>query len=173
MFSNGSSLRSAVFRKTEKGRAELAKRKLGLGGKQRGVLIMLDGRKRLSDIETLFNRLELEAVVALLIQLDLIEASGDGGPAEVLVPTEAAPAAHLLTAKQMMIKSANEHIGLMAAELIARIENSRDQAQLLSVVGHWSMAMHASKTGKLVASLQLEQVKECIQNPDYASSPLP
>jgi hypothetical protein len=167
MSSNVPGLRDGVFCKTEKGRAELGQRQAGLNSRQRSVLIMLDGRKRLSDLETLLPSEVLQGIVDVLVEQDFIApvrlkiepaAVGPAGAS-----ARGAPSAKLIEIKQMMVQSAEAHIGLLAADVVRRIEHAGDEAQLMSVLGHWNMAMHESKHGREVARLQLDQIKASLQ----------
>ena len=58
-----------------------------------------------------------------------------------------------------MTDSATTYLGVMAAELVARIARARTRAELLAVVGHWHMAMRDSKYGRDAAGLYLERVR--------------
>lgn len=147
-----------VFAKTPKGRAEVAHRSTLLSGKQRSTLIMIDGQKRLSVIGALISEPEVAKIVDILLAFELVAARS-----EVAVSAAAsarpADAARLLHIKSMMTRSAETYLGLMAAEVVRRVEQACDEAQLLSVLGHWHMAMRESKYGKDVAGTHLEQIK--------------
>jgi hypothetical protein len=132
---------------------------------------MLDGRKRLSDLETLLPSEVLQGIVDVLVEQDFIApvrlkiepaAVGPAGVSAAPIP-QGAPSAKLIEIKQMMVQSAEAHIGLLAADVVRRIEHAGDEAQLMSVLGHWNMAMHESKHGREVARLQLDQIKASLQ----------
>jgi hypothetical protein len=166
-----SELHDMVFAKTPKGRAEVAQRSALLSRKQRSILIVLDGKKRLSAIHTLLPSQELAAIVHQLLALELIAAQIEvavsaaapktAAAGHPLTPAPAQPAdpARLLRLKAMLIDSAETHLGLMAAEVVRRVELACDETQLRSVLGHWHMAMRESKYGKDVAGMHLEQIK--------------
>ena len=63
----------------------------------------------------------------------------------------------------MMTESAEAYLGLMAADLVRRIQKAGDEAQLQSVLGHWHMAMRESKYGRAVAGERLAQIRACFQ----------
>ncbi|NRR31442.1 hypothetical protein HSX11_14790 [Oxalobacteraceae bacterium] len=79
-------------------------------------------------------------------------------PASTLVITTA-DTASMLRIQAMMIESAEAFPGLMAADLVRRIQRTDDEAQLLSVLGHWHMAMCQSKYGRAVAGELLAEIK--------------
>ena len=72
--------------KTDKGRAEIAGRSGALTALQRRVLIVIDGKKTVNDLESVVRVGELEAVLLHLLQEELIE------PTEHIAPLQA-PAA--------------------------------------------------------------------------------
>lgn len=174
-----------VFAKTPKGRAEVAQRSTGLNGKQRSILIVLDGQKRLSAIRTMLPVQEMAGVVDFLLALELIApqtevAASTTAPRtatiERTLASASAPladAAKLLHIKSMMTHSAETHLGLMAAEVVRRVQQACDETQLLSVLGHWHMAMRESKYGKDVASMHLEQIKASFRGEEKIAPPSP
>lgn len=177
--------RDIVFAKTPKGRAEVAQRSTGLNGKQRSMLIMLDGQKRLSVIATLLPEQEVAGIVDILLEFELIAPQTEVAVSatapqtatvdRTLTSAAAQPAdsAKLLRIKSMMTRSAETHLGLMAAEVVRRVEQACDETQLLSVLGHWHMAMRESKYGKDVASMHLEQIKASFRGEDMIALPSP
>ncbi|MGJ7915746.1 hypothetical protein ACI48D_09755 [Massilia sp. LXY-6] len=147
-----------VYAKTEKGRAEVAQRSLGLNSRQRTVLILLDGRKRCSVLVGLLPAGQLAAIVGELLSMGLIVRSGVSAPA-----TAAPSSARLAQVKAEMVETAQSCLGLLAAEVVRRIERAADERELLGVVGHWHMALQASKHGREAAQAHLERVMESLR----------
>lgn len=58
-----------------------------------------------------------------------------------------------------MVKTAEACLGLMAAEVVRRIERAGDRHELLGVVGHWHMALQASRHGRETALEHVERVR--------------
>lgn len=169
--------RDVVYAKTARGRDELAQRSLGLHARQRSLLILVDGRKDVAALAALVPA-GLAASVGELLALGLIApASGvPVPPAPATMPTTpaapvAAPAAPAATpvsdeaavrlahVKATMIATAESCLGLLAAEVVKRIERAADADALLAVVGHWHMALQDSKRGRELAMAGVEQVK--------------
>jgi hypothetical protein len=160
-----------TFGKTPAGWAEVAQRAAGLSSRQRSILIILDCQKRLREVATSLSPQELSEIADLLLKLKLIEPKIDAAASEAAsltpavrptVPSVSAPApasAKLLQMKSMMSRSAETYLGLMATDIVRRVEQASDETQLLSVVGHWHMAMRDAKHGKDVAGPLLEQIK--------------
>lgn len=70
----------------------------------------------------------------------------------------------------MLTHSAETYLGLMAVEVVRRVEQACDEAQL-SVLGHWHMAMRESKYGKGVASMHLEQINASFRGENMIAPP--
>jgi hypothetical protein len=151
-------LRATVFGKTEAGRVEVGQRSAGLTARQRAVLILLDGQRPLGGIETWLAEDDmLEAVEALLRKgLAGIASAPPAMPAPV--PATVATAA-VAAARELMVNAARKHLGLMAADLVRRIEHAKDEGQLAGVIGLWHVSLRESKTGKPCAEGLLAQAR--------------
>lgn len=51
---------------------------------------------------------------------------------------------------------------LLATEVVRRIEGAADETALLAVVGHWHMALQASKHGREAALAHVERIRESL-----------
>lgn len=166
-----SALHDTVFVKTAKGRAEMTARSAGLKSRQRTLLIMLDGQKRLGDIAGL-SEAERVQTIRQLLALELAAPLTGGAriatPVPQATPATAETAATVATAataeklagiKALMTDSANTYLGLMASDVVRRVQAARDETELLSVVGHWHMAMRESKYGREAAETYLEHIR--------------
>lgn len=161
-------LRQTIFIKTAKGRAEMAARSAGLKSRQRSVLIMLDGRKSVRDIagfpaedvsDDIRHLLALE-LIAPMRAVDAEEATpGVPAPRQAAADDAVADTPALADIRALMTDSANTYLGLMAADVVARVRRARDRTELLAVVGHWHMAMRDSKYGRDAAGVYLERVR--------------
>jgi hypothetical protein len=154
--SRTSAVRDAVYAKTTKGRSEVVSRGMGLSGRQRGVLIMLDGRTSCAALAPLMPAGQVAFIVEQLLALDLIAPCG-----AVVAPPAATVDRNdgLARVKRYMASTAQAHLGLLAAEVVARIERAADGGQLRAVVGHWHMALQDSKHGRAAAEDHLREVR--------------
>lgn len=153
-----------VYAKTAMGQQEVKQRGAGLTARQRAALIMLDGQRDASVLAALMPAEQIAAVLAALIALDLIASAPADDPELVAAPApESAPRApesgKLAAIKAELIGSAELYLGVMAAEIVARVRQAGDDAQLLRVLGHWNMAMQDSKHGKDAARTLLARSK--------------
>jgi hypothetical protein len=159
---------AAVYAKTATGRGELAARGLGLSRRQRSVLILLDGQRSCGALAAMMADGQVADIVAELLALDLIAPCAGAAvpvPASATAAAAVPPAATsygdagIAAIKAYMVQAARTHLGLLAAEVVERIERAGDAAQLRGVVGHWHMALQASKQGRETAAAHLERVR--------------
>jgi hypothetical protein len=136
---------SAVFMKTAKGRNEIAQRSLGLNSRQRQVLILVDGVKQLHAINNILPETEVVRIVDFLQQEEMIalQQTSLRLPATTLTNDPAKIAA----LKRLLSDTARNYLGLLAADILRRIDKAQDAAELLSVLGLWHMALRQSKYG--------------------------
>ncbi|HEX8477168.1 MAG TPA: hypothetical protein VF663_02470 [Telluria sp.] len=145
-----------VYAKTAAGRAELAQRSAGLTARQRAALIMLDGQRDATALHAVMAAEQVAPVLAALIALGLI--------APPTVTLGIPPASSSLDAiKTELIAAANMYLGVMASDVILRVQKAADATQLLRMLGHWHMAMQDSKHGKIAAAALLEKTKAALQ----------
>jgi hypothetical protein len=165
-------LETAVYAKTAKGRDEVAARCMGLNGRQRTVLIMLDGHKPCGALAPLMSAGQVADIVGQLLALDLIEPrAADGGP-PAAQPQTASPGEHdalFVRVKRYMVQTAQAHLGLLAAEVVGRIERTNDADQLRAVVGYWHMALRDAKDGRATACAHLEHVRAGLREAGVAA----
>lgn len=169
------SLESAVYAKTAKGRSEVASRGMGLNGRQRTVLILLDGHKPCGALAPLMPAGQVADIVGQLLALDLIEPRmADGGapaarPETVRDTPRGEHDAHVARVKRYMVQTAQTHLGLLAEEVVGRIERTNDANQLRAVVGYWHMALRDAKDGRATAGAHLEHVRAGLRDAGVAA----
>ncbi|WP_028105089.1 hypothetical protein [Pseudoduganella violaceinigra] len=167
-------LRATVFAKTEAGRAELGQRSAGLTARQRAVLILLDGQKALGEIDTWLGEDDMLESVEGLLRKGLAgitsapppkaaqQPPAAPAPTSVVAPImvrAAVGAAAIAAARELMVAAARKHLGLLAADLVRRIELAKDESQLSGVIGLWHVSLRESKTGKPCAEGLLEEAR--------------
>lgn len=179
-------LLATVFGKTEAGRAEVAQRSAGLSARHRSVLILLDGQRALGEIDTWLGEDDMMEAVEALLRKGLAGISSAPPavvrqvapePAAAPAPAPAAapaappapiappapspkpPSPALAAARELMAAAARKHLGLLAADLVRRIEHAKDEGQLAGIVGLWHVSLRESKTGKPCAEGLLEQAR--------------
>jgi hypothetical protein len=146
-----------VYAKTPAGRGEVAHRSAGLNARERAALIMLDGVQAATMLVKLMPADQVAPVLAALLAQGLIAAPVPAAPAQ------SAEATALGAIKADLIEAAQTHLGLMASEIVERVRQAADAAQLLRILGRWHMAMQESKHGREAASNLLEKTRATLQ----------
>jgi hypothetical protein len=193
---------SSIFAKTPKGREVIAKRGAGLNARQRSVLIMLDGIKRLDKLMTPIPKEELRSIVDFLANEELISvtnaaeieaakkplakestilpaatnATPDDSQTTKLIETTSSinlaaevmqqfltDDTKLREVKDFMTTTAHTYLGLLSANLIRRIEHTKDAQELIAMLGQWHMALCDSKHGKRFAATYLDQISATLR----------
>ncbi|MBY0572482.1 MAG: hypothetical protein K2P84_02275 [Undibacterium sp.] len=203
---------STIFSKTSKGREEITQRRVGLNARQRGVLIMLNGIKRLDHLISPIPKEELGSIVHFLAEQELIEISPNSimleepsmgntikSANESIIATSTVTQASVLLrsstlsatentqtraqaafltdtkklreVKDFMTTTAQTYLGLLSADLIRRIEKSKDAPQLMAIVGQWYIALRESKNGQRFASTYMEQALAVLRGDDAMLDP--
>lgn len=140
----------AVFVKTAAGHAALTERTALLNGRQRSLLIVINGKRDYAALQGIVPELALAPALGALRELGLITLiAGEATPTEAPAIQAAAPDALRFEAvKHMMTESAERFLGPMAGALARRISAANDDKQLRAAMGHWHMALRESKYGR-------------------------
>jgi hypothetical protein len=150
-----------IFSKTEAGREEIAQRSAGLSMKQSSVLIMLDGTRKLGALTAQMAQEELLAIVTYLFKQGLIQCPEYSPP---LIDTSVVHDVEVLTKiKNYMKQTARKHLGLLSANLVTRIDRARDASEVVTVVGHWHMAVRESKDGRHFISDYMNKISAALK----------
>jgi len=153
--------------KTPRGREEITLRSHDLHPLQRRLLIVADGTKTVADLRAMRLTQDTDDIIRLLIGKELIAIERRVGtmPATAAAVTPA-PAAPALTddphkvrqVKDFMMGVAKRCLGLLAADIVERIEKAPDARCLMSLVGQWHMALRESKKAHGYIDGWLEEV---------------
>jgi hypothetical protein len=161
---------SAVYRKTDKGIAELASSRGQLDRRLRPLLILVDGRRPLDRIKTLVEGLGITSNdLDHLAALGLIELAGKS-PATIEVaaepPTETkagAPRTNLerfSDGRRFLNETATSVLGVRALFFVLKVEKTSSVADLRALLGDFEAAI-AKKRGRPF-SVQCRMVAEDI-----------
>jgi hypothetical protein len=123
-----------LFRKTAKGVAEIQTRTHRLQPRLRSALILVDGRRRGSELKPLILA-EPEATLRTLAEQGFIEpteppAAKDGLPAVAPAQKPAAPVESFREQRRVAVRLLNELLGPAAETLAIRMERARNMDEL-------------------------------------------
>lgn len=162
------SLADVIYAKTPEGRDEVAQRRCGLSSRQRSILIVLDGERRVDSLLGLMPAAQVQAILDELAALGLIAPATGLAPStavsSALPPVRRIDHARLAQVRQMMTGTAETYLGPMAAELIRQVQSADDEIGLQRALAHWHMAMQASKYGREVAESHLALIRASLED---------
>lgn len=127
----------AIYRKSEKGAEAIATRGHGVGGKQRMLLILVDGKKTAEELIKLAAGMGESAQLLQQLETDgLIEVVAHAAPA--VKPGVAAAGlptgVDLGKARALATRLLAEQLGPLADELAIRLEAAKDMPQFVEVM---------------------------------------
>ena len=138
---------NGIYRKTEKGRTEIATRVNKLGLRERTMLIMVDDKTNRAGLMSRSSHPStadiLDALLAQgFIEVDSGAAASGAGPVVVATAAEAAPAAPASAPVEVSLTSASRFacrmlmdcMGPAADDLTALIEKSKDAGDLTNIL---------------------------------------
>jgi hypothetical protein len=146
----------AIYRKSDKGTQAIGSRALGVSGKLRMLLILVDGIKKVEELQRLAAQAMIGEPDQLLEQLladGLIELESAGAPDPAQNKTLAGSGpADLGKAKAQAARLLSELIGPGSADLCKRIEGAKDTPQFIEAMKLAYSAVRDVK-GQTVANL--------------------
>lgn len=146
----------AIYRKSDKGTQAITSRALGVGGKLRMLLILVDGHKNVEELKRLAVQAMISEADQLLEQLvaeGLIELESAGTPDPVQSKTVAgASSTDLAKAKSQATRLLIELLGPSSEELCMRIEGAKDAPQFIEAMKRAYSVVRDVK-GQAVANL--------------------
>ena len=111
----------------------------------------VDGRGEARLLATVMPLDQVAPVLATLLALGLLTAARH-------VPEPLA----LASIKGELADLVESYLGVMAGDVVMRVRQAGDAAQLMRVRGQWHMAMQGSKHGKDAAAALLEKTKAAL-----------
>jgi hypothetical protein len=153
----------SIFRKTTVGVASFAHTSVGLNQAQRGLLIMIDGKRTMTDLRklaTVFG--DCDALVKQILEMGMIEPAPAAVPDSASSSTSAATAAlakmtsdsQLATARTATAKYVADVMGPMGDKLGVAIERSKTLAELTQSVDTAAIVLEDLKGAPVAKALQ-------------------
>ncbi len=150
----------SVYRKTTVGVASFARTSMGLNQAQRGLLIMIDGKRTMTDLRKLAAVFgDCDALVKQILELGMIEPA----PAPEVAPPSAGSTAalalmtsesQLATARSATAKYIADSLGPMGDKLGLAIERSKTLAELAQSVDTAAIVLEDLKGAPAAKALQ-------------------
>jgi hypothetical protein len=164
--------KQTVFAKTDQGREALTSRPAGLGPRLRSLLIMVDGKRSVGDLDKLLGSEGAAApLLDQLVEQGWIEGGAAAAPASPPVLTavvEAEPAAPasapaplvealpFADARRLVVRFINDQLGPMGETLAIRVEGCKTAADLTAMLPRIRDGLRNFKNSATVAQFDQE-----------------
>lgn len=170
-----------VYEKSALGFNEFITDKRTLGVRERQVLLLVNGIRKLDDLEKFFKKdllidtiRKLESEGYIYLPLDHKQNQqqqpqhANNFPATLSfldVQDTAAPICpvKLAAVKAILIEAADDYLGIMGRGIKAKIEACENEDSLRQSISSWHMAMRESKLGRESASFLMEQIHQTLE----------
>jgi hypothetical protein len=166
-----------IYEKSTAGQLEITGDRRALSMKHRQVLIMVDGKRTDDEIKNHLPNLNVAETLADLERLGYIYNTASPAKPSPTVSIAQSPvttpnlqetplsAEQLAAAKEILVTSTNECLGIMGRGMAEKIEAVQNRGELKVWVSQWHMAIRESRLGKPLASVLLDQVEQILENP--------
>lgn len=125
----------AIYRKSEKGAEAIATRGHGVGGKQRMLLILVDGKKTAEELIKLAAGMGESAQLLQQLEADgLIELVASAAPAKPAAAAGLPAGVDLVKVRALAIRLLAEQLGPLADDLSIRLEAAKDMPQFVEAM---------------------------------------
>jgi hypothetical protein len=170
-----------VYEKSAIGHNEFINEKRTLHFKERQVLLLINGIRKIEDLEQFFKKeLLLETIQKLESNGYIQRSQGILAEKEPSITTQSffntdsattpIDPAKITAIKTILIEAADDYLGLMGRGIKVRIEACSNEVDLRSCISSWHMAMRESKLGRESTSFLMEQIHQTLENKMLDSS---
>ena len=157
-----------IYKKTSYGQEEVSNPRRSIGLKERQLLIMVDGKRSAEDLgkfislENIKDALEFLAKLGFIMPAHIQEPSKINGYTTTNSQTLNLSANQINSIKEHLLKSTDEHLGILGRSLRRKIEIASSDEDMKVSISQWHMAMRESKSGRDIAHVLMDEVKVLI-----------
>jgi hypothetical protein len=154
--------KNVLYHKSTKGSEAIATRQHGLTPKLRSVLIMVDGKRTVEDLEQVARALgDPDALLGQLLEQGFIEPGATVAPPRESKPaplpaSPAVPAAALQAAQRFAARRLTDLLGPNAEDACMRIEGAHDLHELEVAIGRAEHLLREFKSGHVADEYMAE-----------------
>jgi hypothetical protein len=164
-----------VYEKSALGYNEFINDKRTLHFKERQVLLLVNGLRKVEELEQFFKKDLLTEIIQKLESNGYIQRP-QGALTENKAPittqsffnadNSATPInpEKIEAIKTILVEATDDYLGLMGRSLKTRIETCSDGVDLRNCISSWHMAMRESKLGRESTSFLMEQIHQALEN---------
>lgn len=165
-----------VYEKSALGFDEFATSKRTLSVRERQVLLLVNGVRKLDDLEKFFKKELLDETIQKLASTGFIIIANSAQASNqhtnvsgrFFLDTNSTNVAinpvKMAAVKNILLDATDDYLGLMGRALKDRIDKCIDQVDLRACVSSWHMAMRESKLGRESTDFLLEQIHQTLEN---------
>ena len=140
---------SFIARKTSLGAHTVTLRDSGLPTHLRRLLLLADGKRNLADLGSMLPGRNIAADLHELAIRGLVDdASASPGPTTLIEGDDPKLAGNWMEASNFMMARAKESLGIMAADVIEKLESAHDAESVRQARSEWYRAMRGSRHGR-------------------------
>lgn len=167
-----------VYEKSTRGFNEFANHQRTLSGRERQVLLLVNGVRNLDDLTKFFKQAHLFNIIDKLVTEGYIQQLHSLQKATTSNAATTKAALSLLNAqkrtqpicpeklayvKNILIEAADDYLGIMGNSIRAKIESCEGETSLRQCISNWHIAMRESKLGRESASFLMAQIHQSIK----------
>ena len=131
---------------------------------------MVDGKRSADDLAKYISLPNVEETLAQLAKLGYVmpghlQEVSKSNPYKTTTSPELNLSADQINAiKELLLKSTDEHLGILGRNLRRKIEETSNDEQMKLSISQWHMAIRESKTGRDISHVLMDEVKALIPN---------
>lgn len=166
-----------VYEKSALGYNEFTNNRRTLNVRERQVLLLVNGVRKMEDLEKFFKK-ELLTETILKLELEgfiypansqvnkVVEQNNNIFSRFLDTQSEAPPInqAKLAAVKTILLEASDDYLGLMGRNIKEKIEKCDNEADLRNCISKWHMAMRESKLGRESTDFLMEQIHQTLEN---------
>jgi hypothetical protein len=160
-----------IYQKSALGMQEIFSSERSLNTRQRQVLVLIDGKRSIDDLEAFFERRQLAEILLMLEQegfTSMLDGPYTGSTAQAGQTLSESKTVlsddQINIIKQILINGADDYLGLLGRSLKEKIHTTAEFKKLRHFISMWHMAMRESKLGRASADILMEQINNTIEN---------
>jgi hypothetical protein len=167
-----------IYQKSALGMQEIFSSSRSLNTRQRQVLVLVDGKRSIEELESFFEKRQLKEILSSLEQLGFTEQLDASAPVmhpagnhatHALSETRITLSPEQVNAiKQILLNGADDYLGIMGRGLKEKIQVTTEFKKLRNFISLWHMALRESKLGRESAGVLMAQINHTIESATLA-----
>jgi hypothetical protein len=161
-----------IYQKSALGIQEIFSSNRSLNTRQRQVLVLVDGKRSIEELEAFFEKRQLKEIMTSLEQLGFTKpldasatASTRSYATHALSETQITLSPEQIDAiKQILLNGADDYMGIMGRGLKEKIQETSEFKKLRNYISLWHMALRESKLGRESAGVLMAQINHTIES---------